>query len=104
MIEVLQENPDIALILFDAVMETEEAGLSAVQVIREKPGMEDVRIILRTGQPGQVPELDTISKYDINDYKTKSELTRTKLISAMISALRSWQQIQRIGNSRRGLE
>lgn len=103
-VEVLQENPGIALILLDAVMETEEAGLSAVQVIREKLGMEDVRIILRTGQPGQVPELDTISKYDINDYKTKSELTRTKLITTMISALRSWQQIQRIGNSRRGLE
>ena len=103
-IEVLKEHPEICLILLDAVMETEDAGLSAVHVIREDLGMEDVRIILRTGQPGQIPELDTIAKYDINDYKTKSELNRTKLLTAIIAALRSWQQIQRIQNSRRGLE
>lgn len=101
---ILKEHPEIALILLDAVMETEDAGLSAVKVIREDLGMEDVRIILRTGQPGQIPELDTIAKYDINDYKTKSELNRTKLLTAIIGALRSWQQIQRIQNSRRGLE
>lgn len=103
-IEILKENPDVALVLLDAVMESEEAGLSAVQVIREDLGMEDVRIILRTGQPGQVPELSTITQYDINDYKTKSELTRIKLVTAITAALRSWQQIQRIKSSRRGLE
>ncbi|MBN1141418.1 MAG: DUF3369 domain-containing protein, partial [Deltaproteobacteria bacterium] len=103
-VEVLRANPGIALVLLDAVMETERAGLSAVRVIREELGLEDLRIILRTGQPGQVPELDTITKYDINDYKTKSELTRTKLITTIVSALRSWQQIQRIQGSRRGLE
>lgn len=103
-IDVLQKNPGVALVLLDAVMETEKAGLTAVQIIREELGMEDVRIILRTGQPGQVPELDTIAKYDINDYKTKNEMTRTKLLTAIIGALRSWQQIQRINSSRRGLE
>ena len=102
-VEVLKSHPDVALILLDAVMETEDAGLSTVQVIREEMGLDHVRIILRTGQPGQVPELDTITKYDINDYKTKSELNRTKLLTAIISALRSWQQIQKIEVSRRGL-
>jgi diguanylate cyclase (GGDEF)-like protein len=102
-IDILRSQPGIALVLLDAVMETEDAGLSAVRVIREDLGLDDVRIILRTGQPGQVPELDTITKYDINDYKTKSELTRTKLMTAVVAALRSWQQIQRIESSRRGL-
>ncbi|WP_419783713.1 EAL domain-containing protein [Maridesulfovibrio sp.] len=103
-VEVLREHGDVALVLLDAVMETEDAGLQAARSIREELGMEDIRIILRTGQPGQVPELETITRYDINDYKTKSELTRTKLLTAFIGALRSWQQIKRINNSRRGLE
>jgi len=103
-IALLRQHPDVALILLDAIMETEEAGLTTAQIIREELGLEDVRIILRTGQPGQIPEIDTITKYDINDYKTKSELSRTKLITAIIAALRSWQQIRRIQNSRIGLE
>lgn len=103
-LSVVAENPGIALILLDAVMETEDAGLAIVKAIRDDLGRDDVRIILRTGQPGQVPELETITRYDINDYKTKSELTRTKLMTSVIAALRSWTQIRRIGKSRRGLE
>ncbi len=103
-LSVIAQNPGIALILLDAVMETEDAGLAIVKAIRDDLGRDDVRIILRTGQPGQVPELETITRYDINDYKTKSELTRTKLMTSVIAALRSWTQIRRIGKSRRGLE
>ncbi len=103
-VALLREHTDVALILLDAIMETEEAGLATARIIREELGLDDVRIILRTGQPGQVPELDTITKYDINDYKTKSELSRTKLITTIVAALRSWQQIRRIQNSRLGLE
>lgn len=103
-ISFLKTTNDIALILLDAVMETEEAGLSAVKVIREDLGLEDVRIILRTGQPGQVPELETIARYDINDYRTKDELTKNRLITVLTAALRSWLQIRRIQNSRSGLE
>ena len=103
-IEYLRKNPQIAAVLMDAVMETDDAGLNAVKFIREEMGMEAVRIILRTGQPGQVPELETITRFDINDYKTKSELTKTKLITTLFSALRSWEQINRLENSRTGLE
>ena len=103
-IEFLKKNPQIAAVLMDAVMETDDAGLNAVKYIREVLKMDAIRIILRTGQPGQVPELETITRFDINDYKTKSELTKTKLITTLFSALRSWEQINRLENSRRGLE
>ena len=103
-IGILQKHADVALILLDAIMETENAGLETAHAIRQDLGLEDVRIILRTGQPGQVPELEAITKYDINDYKTKSELSRTKLMTALVAALRSWQQIRRLQNSRHGLE
>ena len=38
---------------------------------------------------GYAPELSVFNQYDINDYRTKAELTRTRLITAITSALRS---------------
>ncbi|MFZ6844757.1 bifunctional diguanylate cyclase/phosphodiesterase [Undibacterium sp. RuTC16W] len=102
--DILQNETDIAIILLDVVMEQEDAGLQLVSHIRKTLGLVDVRIILRTGQPGYAPEIDAIRDYDINDYKTKSELTRTKLYTAVTSAIRSYEQICAISASRRGLE
>ncbi|WED24697.1 response regulator [Vibrio sp. JC009] len=103
-IEVLKGNDDIALILLDVVMETDHAGLDAIKIIREDLKRDDVRIVLRTGQPGQVPELDTITNYDINDYKSKSELTRSRLLTTVIAAIRSWMQIKRLKEAEQDLE
>lgn len=102
--DILAHETDIAIILLDVVMEQEDAGLQLVSHIRNTLGLTDVRIILRTGQPGYAPEIDAIRDYDINDYKTKSELTRTKLYTAVTSAIRSYEQIRAISASRRGLE
>ncbi|EXJ09878.1 EAL domain-containing protein [Nitrincola nitratireducens] len=101
--ECLSNERDIAVILLDVVMESEEAGLLLVRQIRDVLDLQNVRIILRTGQPGYAPELETISKYDINDYKTKSELTREKLYTALITALRSYNQLVRLDHNRQGL-
>ena len=97
-------NPDIAVVLLDVVMETETAGLDLVEHIRRTLKNEAVRIILRTGQPGQAPERDVIVSYDINDYKSKTELTASKLFTALTAALRSYGQLQRMIETRRGLE
>ncbi|QBE66554.1 putative bifunctional diguanylate cyclase/phosphodiesterase [Pseudoduganella lutea] len=101
--DVLAREPDIAVILLDVVMEQDDAGLHLVRHIRETLKLADVRIILRTGQPGYAPEIDAIRDFDINDYKTKSELTRIKLYTTVTAALRSYEQIRRIDDSRRGL-
>ena len=45
-----------------------------------------------------------IVDYDINDYKAKTELTADKLFTALTAALRSYQQLQRMIETRRGLE
>jgi CheY-like chemotaxis protein len=97
-------NPDLAVVFLDVVMETESAGLDLARDIRGALGNDYVRIILRTGQPGQAPERKVIVEYDINDYKEKSELTSQKLFSAMVTALRSYKDIMTIETSRRGLE
>lgn len=103
-VALLAREHDIAVILLDVVMESEEAGLATVGRIRGELGLAHVRIVLRTGQPGHAPEIDTIRRYDINDYKTKSELTRVKLYTALTAAIRSYDQLQRLDASRRGLE
>ncbi len=66
---ILETESDIAIILLDVVMEQEDAGLQLVNYIRKTLDLADVRIILRTGQPGYAPEIDAIRDYDINDYK-----------------------------------
>jgi signal transduction histidine kinase/response regulator of citrate/malate metabolism len=102
--ELMRKIPDIAVILLDVVMETDDAGLKLVGHIRNELKNEAVRIILRTGQPGQAPERQVIVDYDINDYKAKTELTADKLFTSLTAALRSYQQIQRMVETRRGLE
>jgi len=101
--EIMESQEPFALALVDVVMETDDAGLRLVQYIRETLNDNDVRIVLRTGQPGQAPEETVISKYDINDYKNKTELTSTKLKTLLYSALRSYRDIRTIAANRKGL-
>jgi signal transduction histidine kinase len=102
--ELMAAHPDTAAVLLDVIMETDEAGLDLVEFIRNTLKNETVRIILRTGQPGQAPERRVIVDYDINDYKAKTELTADKLFTSLTAALRSYQQLQRMVETRRGLE
>ena len=94
--ELLKSEPEVAVVLLDVVMEREDAGLALVRTIREDLRLTELRIILRTGQPGYAPEIETIHDFDINDYKTKSELTRTKLYATVTSAVRAYEQIRRL--------
>ena len=103
-IEILKQHKDIAVILLDVVMETDDAGLLTAQDIRETLKNNLIRIILRTGQPGSAPEKDVISKYDINDYKEKTELTTTKLFTTVMTALRSYRDLHTIEQNKYGLE
>ncbi|MEE7505668.1 DUF3369 domain-containing protein [Methylobacterium mesophilicum] len=101
---LLAERGDVAVVLLDVVMETDNAGLELVDYIRRDLRQETVRIILRTGQPGQAPERRIIVDYDINDYKAKTELTADKLFTSLTAALRAYQQLKRLDETRRGLE
>ncbi|MEH1902127.1 MAG: ATP-binding protein [Nostoc sp.] len=91
--KLIAVHPDTAFILLDVVMETNDAGLIVVKYIREELKNQIVRVILRTGQPGDAPEESVILNYDINDYKLKVELTRQKLITSVIAALRSYRDL-----------
>jgi response regulator RpfG family c-di-GMP phosphodiesterase len=102
--EIFAEHDDIAVVLLDVVMETDDAGLKVAEHVRNTLNNHFTRIILRTGQPGQAPEKDIIVNYDINDYKSKTELTAQKLFTVIVAALRSYRDIIVIDENRQGLE
>jgi response regulator RpfG family c-di-GMP phosphodiesterase len=100
---MLMAHPDTAFALADVVMEHEHAGLELVRTIREVHNNRVIRLILRTGQPGQAPERSVIRQYDINDYKEKSELSSQKLYSTVLTSLRSYRDLMALEANRAGL-
>ncbi|GAB3374860.1 ATP-binding protein [Spongiibacter taiwanensis] len=100
---VLRAQPDIAIILLDVVMETDDAGLAIARFIRQELGNHFIRIILRTGQPGIAPERRVLKVYDINDYRAKTELTQDRLFSVIYTALSSYRDLIALARSRHQL-
>jgi response regulator RpfG family c-di-GMP phosphodiesterase len=99
--EVLARESDIALVFLDVVMEREDSGLEVARWMRQELDNQFTRIVLRTGQPGQAPEERVIVDYDINDYKEKTELDRTKLFTTTFAALRAYRDIMKVEDARR---
>lgn len=102
--EILEQHSDIALALVDVVMETDSAGLDLIHWIREIKNNKQIRLVLRTGQPGQAPEEKVISSYEINDYKNKTELNATRLKTSVLTALRAYRDIRIISSNQKRLE
>jgi len=101
--EVLTVRRDIALVLLDVVMDTNDAGLVLVQRIRSELNNPLIRIVLRTGQPGHAPEERVIIDFDINDYIAKTELTKQRLFTTVITSLRAYEGLVTIERNRIGL-
>jgi PAS domain S-box-containing protein len=93
-ITTLRHTPDIALVLLDVIMETSDAGLNVARQIRDTLHNDLVRIVLRTGQPGQALEHSIILDYDINDFWCKTDLTTRKLFTTVISSLRAYAGLE----------
>lgn len=102
-IKILEQHPDIAVIFQDVIMETNDAGLQAVKHIREVLQNYLVRIVLRTGQPADFPEASVLLNYDINDYKSKTELTEQKLFTTLVSSLRAYSTMISLAESHQKL-
>lgn len=100
--EFLAQHHDVALILLDVVMETDDAGITLVHHVRGQLRDSDIQIVLRTGQPGMAPERDVVLRYEINGYFLKTDITSQRLHSIVISALRSYRHARslRVGHER----
>jgi len=96
--EKLNKYDDISLALIDVIMETATAGLDLVDYIRQELRNSRIRLVIRTGQPDDVPERQIINQYDINDYKEKTELTVDKLYTVIRSSIKQYTQLIELEN------
>ena len=92
-LHIISADPTISTILLDVVMETPNAGLRLVQCLRKELQRSELRIILRTGQPGYAPEMETVRDFEINDYCTKADMTSIRLFTSLTTAIRSYRLI-----------
>lgn len=103
-IALVESNPDASVLLLDVVMETATAGLDAIAVIREKLGRRTLRIIVRSGAPGNLNELETVKKFDITDWRPKNELNQTRLLSAITLAVRAYEELEKLKRRGAGMD
>ncbi|GGX36709.1 HD domain-containing phosphohydrolase [Undibacterium squillarum] len=96
---LLQSEHTFCMAFVDVVMETDQAGLELVDWIRREKKDPFIRLVLRTGQPGSAPEEDVIRRYDINDYRTKTEFTALKMQTAVYVGIRGYRDIMTISRS-----
>ena len=93
---ILATRDDIALMLVDVVMETNDAGLKLVHHVRHTLDNHAIRIVLSTGQPGAAPEETVMNELDVNGYLSKSDLDARRLRTAVAGAIRSYQDVATI--------
>ena len=103
-LDVIKNNDDIAMVLLDVVMENDDAGLEVARRVRDELHNHTIQIVLRTGQPGYAPETDVVINYAINDYKEKTELTSKKLLTTIVTALRSYETLKALEGNKEGLQ
>ena len=101
--EILHEHDDIAVLIVDVVMETDNAGLHLVEYIRDTMHNQISRIIISTGQPGLAPERYVIDNYDIDNYLTKTELTSQNLYAKLRLAIKGYRDLNELQKNRNGL-
>ncbi|MEW8692882.1 MAG: EAL domain-containing protein [Candidatus Thiodiazotropha endolucinida] len=92
-LRMLGRQPGIALLLLDVVMESEHAGLNLVQDIRERLGNETIQIAIVTGQPAYAPEPLVVERYQINDYRLKTDLSAAKLTALVCTGIRAYKSL-----------
>lgn len=101
---VLESRPDVAVALVDVVMESDHAGLDLISHIREERHDSSMRIVLRTGQCGLMPEREALADFDIQAYLDKSATDANRLYAAVLTALRSYREVTSLRGEIRQLE
>ncbi|MEK7991585.1 MAG: DUF3369 domain-containing protein [Thiotrichaceae bacterium] len=101
--DILKREKDISVALIDIVMETDDAGLKLINYIRNELKYNFIRLIVRTGQPGMAPEKTVIEQYDIDDYKSKTELRADKLYLTMRVTLKAYRDLLTLDANRQAL-
>ncbi|WP_374512343.1 hypothetical protein [Niveibacterium sp.] len=86
---ILPTLPDLALILLDVVMESEDAGTRLARTIRATPRYDHVQIIIRTAAGGYGGR-GAFRDIPIHAFVWQSEVSKTRLESLVSSALAAY--------------
>ena len=73
--QLIASVPHIDLVLLDVVMETRDAGLLLVKELRGPMGRDDLKILIRSGQPGFEKDNTVRTRYPVDGYLQKTEQT-----------------------------
>ncbi len=90
---ILEENADIAVILLDTVANTPDESLAFIHFVRTVRKNDRTRIILRTGYPDTLPEINLIHSYEIDGYIPKETMSAAQIEIATLTAMRAYHQI-----------
>ena len=73
--EIILSEPQIDLVLLDVMMETRDAGLKLVKELRGPMARNDLKILIRSGQPGGEQEHNIEQRYAVDGYMQKTQQT-----------------------------
>ncbi len=103
-IKKLAERSDYAVVLLDVVMETDHAGLDVARHIRDVLKNENMRIVMRTGQPGASTMNDVVTNYGVDDYREKTALRADQLKGVITTALASYKRLNSLQDNNDNLQ
>ena len=91
-IAALQANEqEVAVVILDIVMESDDAGFKVVDFIRTRHINPDIRILVRSGQPGvRRREAEIVENYDVDGYLDKVELVAYRLRNHILTNMRGY--------------
>ena len=95
---IMAARKDIALVLLDVVMESDQAGLELASHIRGELHNRITRIVVRTGEARQQP-LAVIDQYEIDDFRAKTDLTFERMAILVKSSLRTFDLLRGFDNA-----
>jgi diguanylate cyclase (GGDEF)-like protein/PAS domain S-box-containing protein len=101
--EMLNRADDIAIVLLNLEIGNGREGLKLLHDMRNVLNLRVPRIILRLDESRTPPDRDLIAEYDINDHKTKTELTEMLLFPSIMTALRGYRHLHSLEGSMLGL-
>lgn len=76
-------HPKIDLVLLDVVMETRDAGLKLARHLRNENIQPDMKIVIRSGQPGWESDAQVSREYPVDGYIQKAQQTHRLLTDTL---------------------
>lgn len=82
-LQIINSPQEIDLVLLDVIMETRDAGLRLVRKVRDGDIRPDLKIVIRSGQPGWEQETQVSNNYPIDGYIQKAEQTYELMVDTI---------------------